>query len=296
VLFAADWPFDHFITHGAIFYAVTAGNGQNLGGRKDVVRRWMHWRDPPYLRCLYDPSVGHRVESELDDHGETYPASLDGPDVCIWAKVPEGQSAVSLYFVNKDGHTGQNAERDYVVRVQKVQRLYDNGSSPTLASARVINFWGGVYEQFAVRGPAVFRFEIKRNHSLNAICSGIFIDRISGPSTFLDGMPMPSMGDVRYDPPSDPAFGAPAAAPRLAAAGRLWGEADSVRTESPSRAREEKILAFRMASAAGPDQLAGWRWQLRLWNNDDRRGFDVATAAAWPAFIQEMGINQASVR
>jgi hypothetical protein len=159
-----------------------------------------------------------------------------------------------------------------------------------------MNFWGGVYEQFAVRGPAVFRFEIKRNHSLNAICSGIFIDRISGPSTFLDGMPMPSMGNVRYDPPPDPSFGAPAAAPRLAAAGRLWDVADSVRTESPSGTREEKILAFRMASAAGPDLLAGWRWQLHLWNGDDRKAFDAVTGAAWPSFAKQMGINQASAR
>jgi hypothetical protein len=157
-----------------------------------------------------------------------------------------------------------------------------------------MNFWGGVYEQFAVRGPAVFRFEIKRNHSLNAICSGIFIDRISGASTFLDGMPMPSMGEVRYDPPPDPLDNSPLDPPRLAAARRLWAEGDSIQPDRSGRSRERKILAYRLASAAGPDQLAGWRWHLHLWNGEDRRAFDAVTGAAWPSFAKQMGINQAS--
>ena len=37
----------------------------------------MHSANSPLKRCLYNPIVGHRVQSEWDDHGEVYPLSMD---------------------------------------------------------------------------------------------------------------------------------------------------------------------------------------------------------------------------
>jgi hypothetical protein len=131
---------------------------------------------------------------------------------------------------------------------------------------------------------------------MNAICSGLFIDRVEGPVTFVDGMPLPSMGDTRYDPPPGPTGTSKGDAAHLAAATALWNRSESNQIDWPGLAREQKITAYRLATAAGPDALAGWRWQLQLWNNDDRKSFDAVTTAAWASFAQQMGINQASVR
>jgi hypothetical protein len=209
--------------------------------------------------------------------------------------VPEGVNAVSLYFVNDDGRSAGNRDRDYLIGVARANALRDETAAPTLARARVHNFWGGVYERFALRGPAFYRFEIQKNHSMNAICSGLLIDRIAGPSTFVDGMALPSMGDTRYDPPPSPTDAAKAVA-SLAAATNLWSSADSIQFASPSLAREQQITACRLAANAGPADLAAWRWQSRLWNDDDRKGFDAATKEAWASFAQQLGINQASAR
>jgi hypothetical protein len=296
MLFAANWPLDAYISHGAIFYSVKTSNGPNHAGKKDVLRRWMARRDTRELRSLYDPELGHRVQSEIDDHGEVYPAALGGPDIHIWVTVPEGVNAISLYFVNDDGHSGANSDRDFLISVAKASSPGGDPTPPILATARVRNFWGGVYERFAVHGPAVYRFEIQRNHGVNATCSGLFVDRITGSSTFVDGMAFPSMGEKRYDPPPAAVAAADSNAQPFAAAMQLWDRGESVTTSLPSLSRELQIQAMRMDADAGTNGLGAWRWKLRLWNEADRRGFDAVCKDGWASLAAQKGSNQAAAR
>ena len=123
---------------------------------------WLHelrWEDP---RVLYDPIVGYRRQGNWVDNGQAYPLTHEGPDLWIAADVPAGMHRVSLYFFNKDGHKAKNRWRDYLLELRTggdldpapKRRMPEGAEDATrvLATARVKDFWGGVYHRFAVRG------------------------------------------------------------------------------------------------------------------------------------------------
>jgi hypothetical protein len=85
----------------------------------DSLRHWMHWKQSDLQKVLCDPFPGVRRQAEWDDHGEEYPMTWDGPDVWITLRVPQGAHRMSLYFMNKDGHTGNNRMRDYLLEVRR---------------------------------------------------------------------------------------------------------------------------------------------------------------------------------
>jgi hypothetical protein len=88
--------------------------------KTDSLRHWLHWMytqnqntlelPPTYLhsRVLqgYTTWDMYRRQAEWDDHGETYPMSIDGPSLYCSMKVPAGLYYLSLYNFNKDGHGG----------------------------------------------------------------------------------------------------------------------------------------------------------------------------------------------
>ena len=111
------------------------------------------------LRSLYDPILGHRRDAEENDGSydtSTYTKTYDGPDLLVRTKVPDGVHCLSLYFVNNDAHgRSLNKYRNYDVQVFSDDPGIDPiQSSKPLAQTRVTDFWGGVYKQFLVRGPA----------------------------------------------------------------------------------------------------------------------------------------------
>ena len=142
ILCAAHWPLDDYIGHGTDFYDVHADIGPNHASR-DVVRRWMSGGNSPHQWSLYNPMVGHRVQSEWDDHGEAYAKSLHGPDLRAWIEVKTpGEQLVSLYFA------GLGIYRDYLVTVQLARNGTEADLSDILANARVTKYRAGVYMQF----------------------------------------------------------------------------------------------------------------------------------------------------
>ena len=58
---------------------------------------------------------------------------------------------------------------------------------PVLASARVRDFWGGVYKSFMLRGGHKYWVRIAKNDSFNTISNGIFLDRLKLPVRNRDG-------------------------------------------------------------------------------------------------------------
>jgi hypothetical protein len=150
---------------------------------------------PPYFASrvalgLAKPGQNRR-QAEVDDHGESMPMNVDGPHLYFTLRVPPGDYVLSLYFFNKDGHTGMNRSRDYLVQV-KVGRFTEVGyadtptaaevsrfeRAPCLASARVQEFWGGVYKRFYVRGGGWYSIKVDRNNSHNTICSAVMLDLV----------------------------------------------------------------------------------------------------------------------
>ncbi|MGB2968232.1 MAG: two-component regulator propeller domain-containing protein [Phycisphaerae bacterium] len=171
----------------------------------DSIRYWIHWLYTQNPNTLEMPTsyldsrvqrglttwAVNRRQAEWDDHGEAYPMSKDGPQLFMTFEVPKGEFYLSLYFFNKDGHTGNNRFRDYAICV-KGGKFSEVGYAdtptdedlaqfhrlPTVARARVRDFWGGVYKRFYVRGPQWYSLRIARNHSFNAILSAFMLDPV----------------------------------------------------------------------------------------------------------------------
>ena len=145
------------------------------------------------IGALFFPEMGCRQEAEINDTSFNYPATQDGPDLWVRVAVPQRYSLISLYFHNKDGHSGRNRLRDYTIEVRFTEEekaradLFtldaatnapaDFLTSPVLARARVRDFCGGVYKTFLVRGSGYFYFRIARNQSHVTALAGLMCDR-----------------------------------------------------------------------------------------------------------------------
>jgi hypothetical protein len=176
-----------------IFYSATMGPHHTAD---DSLRYWVSTLYTQDRRALEIPPVyldsrvirglttrdRDRRQASWDDHGEAYPMMQEGPDLYCTLSFPQGVFLMSLYDVNDNGHSGQNRLRDYTVTIKSHHEgtvLQDHGDFdqlPILATARINQFWNGVYKRFAVCGPADITIKICRDHSLNTMLSGVMVD------------------------------------------------------------------------------------------------------------------------
>ena len=279
----------------------------------DGLRHWVHWIEANNNpRVLYTPVVALRRQAEWDDHGEAYPRTFDGPDIWSVVAAPKGSHKISLYFYNKDGESGNNRLRDYLIEIRRYvsklppdvvvgrshpeeyglpkdcrsQDLIPALPLPVLARARVNDFRGGVYKSFAVQGPGPFYVRIARNGSHNAIVSAVLVDKLSEPlaDAARDWSAKGCLGGVAYAPPPASLRSA-TNQPALAAAWQLWQACDEVENKQTGVAaqRVARCLAYRTAldQHASSLLLANWRWPLHLWNDAERQQFWSTMMLAW---------------
>jgi len=311
ILCAASAPLDHDIISD-LGYRVTGSMGPRHE-EGDSIRRWVTWAQTSQHRSLYDPIPGYRRQAEWDDHGEAYPVTAEGPDVWATVTVPAGLHELSLYDVNKDGHFLDDRYRDYVVdllpyrpNMETVEKL------PSLAHARIRDFWGGVYHSFLVRGPAQYYVRVRRNGSFNTILAGVFLDSITGPKTRFDCSAW--MGGVRYSPPDPDApippdphlldkllakevneqevvnLSTKPVPQSIVAARALWAELDKEETNASAVPLQYRyrLLAYRAISGAADLSAlqANWRWKLHLWTEADRQKFEETMAEAHASLLE----------
>ena len=224
--------------------------------------------------------------------------TYQGPDVWVQVGVPEGVFRIAFYIVNYDGNDGGfNRFRDYLLEMKacpdSVTNLNANANAiedwekpPTLARARVQNFWGGGYQCFIVTGPAQYALKIGRNYSFNTICQAVFVDRVLGPGfPTADNSWLPFMEHVRYQPPPVPPVEAKGESPGLLAARDLWAALDdAVATkQGVEMVTEFRLEAYRTAliEQAPERLLANWRWKMPLWTPADRNEFSEVMKIAW---------------
>jgi len=251
---------------------------------------WYHDNDrSDDLRSLYEPMLGHRRDAEDNDGSYdtyTYPESYDGPDLWAKVKVPEGVHCLSLYFVNNDAHNRSlDKYRDYDVSVLSYDPdITYTQSVKALVRTRVTDFWGGVYKQFLVRGPASYMVKIGRNRSFVTRLQAVFLDRVTGDLPDNPGL-LPGFDTTPYEPPDEPDDYHPT--PLTDAAVNLWTQLDdalglrgAVAMQMPLR-----IWCYRAAIAgqAPAAILERWRWQISIWTPDDRKKFEDAVKAAHDA-------------
>jgi hypothetical protein len=239
------------------------------------------------LRSLYDPTLGHRRDAEENDFSDdlkVYPETYNGPDLWVHVTVPDGIQCLSLYFLNNEAHTSSDAKyRDYDVTV--VPDYNDDtktAAAPPLVRTRVTDFWGGVYKQFLVCGPANYVVRIGRNQSIGTRLQAVFIDRVTG--DLIDApKPLPGFDNAPYAPPDEPDAYHPT--PLTDAAVTLWNKLDdglALRGAIPLQ-MPLRMWCYRAAIAgqAPAALLERWRWQISIWTPDDRKKFDEAMKGAF---------------
>jgi len=303
VLCAVTAPFDHPVYFTTEFYSVHEFIGPNYRETDDAIRRWIHWIKTDNPKTLYDPWYGYRRQAEWDDHGEAYPMALDGPDLWYMLRINhEGTFRVGMYFFNKDGHSGHNRFRDYMIEFYAAPKggkmeewpQYKFADWPKysvmaeslawtttpLAKSRIRDFWGGVHKQFVVRGPGYYFVKIDRNYSFNTILSSVSVDRLHGKPTYQEksefGIPM--LCQVPYDPPPFPTSYESGLGRQIVL---LWNTSESNldKVGSVELQRKSRLAAFQAATGYGTDdkaiqQLAeSLKWRLNQWDATQREEY-----------------------
>ncbi len=248
-------------------------------------------------------------------------ALISGAAAPTATQLKAGLWRVRLYFFNKDGHAGANRQRDYLIQIYSfARRLWRYLTPPPpgwprfprnsmalqwmtladrakpLVQARVVHFWGGVYERFVLRSPGDYMVCLRRNGSLNTMLSGFFLDRLKGrpPARFVE-YPSAFLAGVQYGPPK---AGVPiSGSGMLAEADRLW-HAGRLAFWHPGQARGAELLAYRAAHGAhaSPRLLRRWRWFLDIWNRADGGRFGLAMARAFMAARVAQAQSASAVR
>ncbi len=198
-------PSDYVWGAGAETVPFVAHIGKNAAP-DDSVRYWVQWlyTDNPHSlemppvyydsrlkKGLVPPPDGtssppkNRRQAELDDHGEVYPMTQDGPDIFLTFHVPKGDFYLSFYDFNKDGEDTNNRLRDYRLSLRShplgvaLDDIDGFEQWPELAHARILDFRGGVYKRFLMRGPQTLTVRVSRNYSFNTILAGVFLDKVT---------------------------------------------------------------------------------------------------------------------
>ncbi len=184
----------------------------------DSLRYWIQWLYTDNPRVLRIPPVYYqedaalhaqqfvphepRREAEINDSGDGYAPSWQGPDVNVLMHIPPGRFVLALYEYNYNGHYGTCRHRDYVLGFRCLSSKLDlrklsfrGGFATTIYSypermvGRVANFRGGVWKRFLVRGPMVLVVRVGRNSSFNAMLNGAALDTLhEHPEPYYYGM------------------------------------------------------------------------------------------------------------
>lgn len=263
----------------------------------DTLRHWIHWAKTNQSRVLYNPIIGYRREAECDDHGEAYSWTYDGPDHWFAVRLLKGRHKISLYFINPNGQRWFSSARDYTIEIRKLTKIPTKPrnkyaeipivpdwpkvyAAPILAKTRVRQFYGGVYKSFLVNSPTngtEYIIHIDRNHGINTIVSGIFIDKLPE-----KGRPMPWrqtawLGHMIYRPPR---WKLPETASlELTMADIIWHTLET-NTQSPlyRKLRRRTGLALCRAlkdTPAAEPLLENIRWQLAIYPKDHHTQFNA---------------------
>jgi len=143
---------------------------------KETVRAWQSSAPAKGDRSvLLEPNGITRTPGAFDDHGEARPLGK-GPDLHLKIAVPQGASLLSLYFFEIDWPQ---------YRSHRIRLFAGGTSQKPLLETTADNFLKGKYKRFVVYGPADLLVVIERGQSPNAQVSGIFLDRLKFPSTFI---------------------------------------------------------------------------------------------------------------
>ncbi|MGC8551962.1 MAG: hypothetical protein ACP5O7_03755 [Phycisphaerae bacterium] len=291
ILCAAHFDLSFRVVSGNYAANVDAVCGPHHRNPFESMREWETAADTHNPRSLYIPELGYRRQTNWDDHGETYPTTFQGPDLWIRVRLSlPGVQRLGLYLYNKDGHTGDDRQRDWLIEVYPLRQGYCRALTrpllgamafPTnpvaqrwgtwamraapLAVDRAANFWAPLYTRFALAGPGQYMVRLVRGSSLNTEICGNFVDEADAPRTQFDEAAMECLWGVNYRAPRAPIDLAAKLSPVVKSAMSVWHQAKHAFGVHGVSARwPARLLAYRAAAnnKAPEAPLARWRWRL----------------------------------
>ena len=244
----------------------------------------------------YDPNnPQNRRPSEWNDNGGGYPMTEPGPGLDLTLDIPAGDHVLSLFDFNKDGHTGPNWARDYLVSVRPhpiddaLSDVSSFDTQPEWAASRWRDFWGSNWKRFAVRGPQQLTVRVDRNFSYNTMLMGAFVDEISEePAPYFDAATSDSA-------PGEWHARAGALLPTDALAEALWGELDKAKAadvlwwSANNRLFYEALLRY-YQSALGRTDTAQ---TAALWRRIGTCDYALCKYPQWEAAQEKRGLVSA---
>ncbi|NNM85540.1 MAG: hypothetical protein HKL96_07275 [Phycisphaerales bacterium] len=322
ILCAAHFDLSFRVVSGNYAANVDAVCGPHHRNPFESMREWETAADTHNPRSLYIPQLGYRRQTNWDDHGESYPTTFQGPD--LWVRLhlhTSGLYRLSLYLYNKDGHSGSDRQRDWIIEVYPLQRPYcrpmirpvlsamvfQNNylaqrwaawamQATPLAVDRAVNFWAPLYTRFALAGPGEYMVRLVRGSSLNTEICGIFLDKADALRTQFDDGAMECLWGVNYRAPRAPIDLAAKLSPVVKSAMSVWHQAKHAFGVHGVSARwPARLLAYRAAADNKPPGalMARWRWRMDIWTAQDRKVFDAnMNKAFWSMLRQWKGLKQ----
>jgi hypothetical protein len=273
-LFGVNGPADIFGDEGA--YPILRATGSHVIDGAPRGYYYIGGEMKSDRSVLYDTKLALRFFGEWNDGSwqGKYTEAWEGPDLGVGIHVPAGVHRISLYFMSQD--RANEPLRDYEVELKRsdTDDFIEAENAPTLARARVKDFWEGVYKEFIVRGEGQYWFKISRNGSHCVKASAIFVDNLD-PKQSDTSLAWPT----GYQSPSIQESAANST-PAVSKARELWASMDQAydKRGGASAQRPYRLLAYRAALAAGADAdlLTHWKWNLGIWSDQDHQDFDLA--------------------
>jgi hypothetical protein len=317
---ATESPFDDYFFHSNKYYDVKSSIGPNHPGQRDSIRLYNRGNNTN-AKTLWNQLNGVRRQGEWDDHGEVYPWHIDGPDIWYLLEIKhKGTFRISMYFVNPDGHGGNNRMRDYLIEFYPTDMIWESSRSrydtekkervtyfdltpeigrngeklarkiPPLVRSRVHDFWGGVHVQFVVTGPHNYLVKVDRNYSFNTIMSSVTVDQIFGEPTHhvkrkfgISDIPIP------YEPPLFPEFYRQKEGRQIydnwKKLDHAFGFEDGIELQ-----RINRILLYQSANAMSKENEKDKlllrlsktiKWRLNQWDDEQRKEWNETVQQAW---------------
>ena len=194
--------------------------------------------------------------------------------------------------MNVNGHSPAERCRDYLVELRPhVEDLRSAQRREVLARTRAQDFWGGVYKQFAVTGPAKYWLKIARNDSFNTMVAAVMLDRLAGPERPEEKLFLPGLGGLHYRPPQIPAgLEGTSSSPELRAALLLGTTLEQALLKRGTATSRHPLLVQSLRAARAADARdevqRRWRWQVPHWTPADRAEFNDMIRRGWEAHVK----------
>ena len=216
---------------------------------------------------FYDPTP--LADNDLDNSLKDYILEI--------RKLPANFDFDSFLGLGKE----EEVQEEDLFREPSYDGLKDYIPLPVLARSRVKSFAGcGVYKNFIVEGSGWYYVRILKNYSVSTTLNGVFISSLDETKIAVDKL-LERLNQKSFYYglciPSPPPLNSEQASKLSSSLLKLWAASQDMRLLNGKEifsSRKLGIYAYRhLLATQAPDEIKkNWRWRLKIWETEDRKG------------------------